>query len=167
MNSGGSNGSVEVRPAGSKGLGAFASRDFAEGETVFQYPSGRLVHIDDVSGLHPWDYEHLRELTAETYEVLTAPRCYLNHSCNPNVIDLERRVRAIRPIESGDELTLDYRMNAHDDGDVWEMVCDCGGEPGPHLVRGDFFSLPDETQRRYLEWAPEFIRESYARRHTS
>jgi hypothetical protein len=31
-------------------------------------------------------------------------------------------------------------------------------------VVGEFFSLPLETQRRYMEWAPQFIREMYAER---
>jgi len=157
---------VEVRAAGAKGLGVFARRAFEVGEAVFVATPGRIVHLSEVPHLDPWEYEHLTELTADTYEVLTAPRCYLNHACNPNAVDVERTVRALLAIAAGEEITLDYRMNAHDDGDVWEMVCDCGAEPQPHAVRGDFFSLPPETQRRYLEWAPTFVRDEHARRNT-
>jgi hypothetical protein len=44
------------------------------------------------------------------------------------------------------------------------MDCKCDPALGPHQVVGEFFSLPFETQQRYLEWAPPFIREMYAER---
>jgi hypothetical protein len=44
------------------------------------------------------------------------------------------------------------------------MDCKCDGLRGPHQVHGDFFSLPPDVQRRYLEWAPPFIKEMYAER---
>jgi hypothetical protein len=100
------------------------------------------------------------------WRVLPEPRCYLNHACLPNAIGTERdAVMALREIAAGEEITVDYRLNAYDDGTgVWVMECKCDPALGPHQVVGEFFSLPLETQQRYLEWAPPFIREMYAER---
>ena len=75
-------------------------------------------------------------------------------------------VVALRAIATDEEITIDYRLNAYDDGTgVWVMDCACDPARGPHPVVGEFFSLPPETQRRYLEWAPAFLRKMYAERH--
>ena len=99
--------------------------------------------------------------------MLPEPRCYLNHACDPNAIGTERdAIIALRSIAADDEITIDYRLNAYDDGTgVWVMDCACDPRLGPHEVVGEFFSLPEATQVRYLEWAPPFIREMYAERH--
>ncbi len=114
--------SVAVREAGEKGVGVFAARDFHTGETILRF-HGRVVHHDALMALTPWEREHLGELTADTYQILPAPRCYLNHSCMPNAVSTDNMVFALRAIAAGEEVTIDYRLNAHDDGDIWEMVC--------------------------------------------
>jgi hypothetical protein len=98
--------------------------------------------------------------------VLPEPRCYLNHACDPNALGTELdAVIALRAISAEEEITIDYRLNAYDDGTgVWVMDCACDPVRGPHEVFGDFFALPPEVQERYLEWAPAFIREMSAER---
>jgi hypothetical protein len=116
--------------------------------------------------LTPWQREHLSEFGVGQWRVLPEPRCYLNHACDPNAIGTERdAVIALRSIAAGQEITIDYRLNAYDDGTgVWVMDCACDPQRGRHDVVGDFFSLPPATQGRYLEWAPSFIRAMYAKR---
>jgi hypothetical protein len=70
-------------------------------------------------------------------------------------------VYARRDIAAGEEVTLDYRVNARDDGGIWEMTCRCGAFPEAHVVAGDFFSLPPELQAEYAPYAPAFIRADY------
>jgi hypothetical protein len=154
---------VVVRDAGHKGKGVFAARAFRAGELIMR-AEGRVVHRDDLGALTAWEREHLAELTGETYRVLEPPRAYLNHSCTPNARQTVDAVFAWRPIAPGEEITIDYRLNAHDDGGVWRMVCRCGAEPVPHVVVGDFFSLPDEVQARYLPFAPAFIQAQHRSR---
>lgn len=155
---------VVVGDAGRKGKGVFATRAFQQGDRVLAF-RGRVVYHDDLPALTPWEREHLGELTADTYQILPAPRCYLNHSCAPNAISTDDTVFAWRDISAGEEITIDYRLNAHDDGDVWEMVCDCEAHPEPHIVIGDFFTLRDEIQAQYAPHAPLFIQQEYERRH--
>jgi hypothetical protein len=80
-------------------------------------------------------------------------------------VSTDSRVTALRSIAADEEVTIDYRLNAYDDGTgIWVMDCACDPARGPHRVIGEFFSLPADVQRRYLEWAPPFIRDMYAER---
>jgi len=156
-----------VRDAGRKGRGVFATRPFARGETIFAAFEGPVVDRAGLDRLTAWEREHLSEFGVGLWRVLPEPRCYLNHACDPNAMGTERdAVVALRTIAAAEEITIDYRLNAYDDGTgVWVMDCACDPARGSHPVIGEFFSLPPETQRRYLAWAPRFIRELYAERH--
>ncbi len=100
------------------------------------------------------------ELDWETSAVLLPPGCYLNHSCAPNAIRKGTNVYAWRDIHEGDEVTIDYRLNAFT-GERWDCMCgspDCEG-----FVIGSFFSLSGAQQTSYLPFAPKFIRDEYKR----
>jgi hypothetical protein len=159
----GSDGAVVVGDAGHKGLGGFAARPFRAGQVLLRF-RGRVVHRDELPALTPWEGEHLGELTQDTYQVLPPPRCYLNHACDANAVSDADTVYARRDIAAGEEVTLDYRVNAWDDGGVWEMACRCGAFPEAHVAVGDFFALPPALQAEYAPYAPAFIREAYRRR---
>jgi hypothetical protein len=131
---------------------------------VLGFESGPIVDRAALARLGPWEREHLSEVGIGLWRVLPEPRCYLNHACEPNAVSTESSVTAVRAIAANEEVTIDYRLNAYDDGDIWVMDCQCDPLRGPHQVHGDFFSLPAETRARYLEWAPPFIRERYAER---
>jgi hypothetical protein len=104
---------------------------------------------------------HLCELEWDRYAVLLPPGCYLNHSCDPSAMRSGVKVFAWRPIRAGDEITIDYRLNAFD-GDSWP--CMCGSSNCTGTVVGSFFSMPPERQRAYMRFAPPFIRREYRRR---
>ena len=46
--------------------------------------------------------------------MLAPPGCYLNHSCDPNAMRHGVKVFAWRAIAAGEEITIDYRLNAFD-----------------------------------------------------
>lgn len=152
---------IEVRDAGAKGLGVFARRDFAPGEFIFRRRHGRIVHNDDILTLSGEDRRHLCELDRVRSAVLLPPGCYLNHSCEPNAMRSGVRVFAWRAIAAGDEVTIDYRLNAFD-GSTWP--CLCGAPSCIGTVRSSFFSLTPERQQAYLPYAPAFIRREYRSR---
>jgi hypothetical protein len=152
---------VEVREAGHRGKGIFARRDFRRGAVILRWQQGRVVRHDEIPTLSEWEQDHLSELTPETDQILPAPRCYANHACAPNAISTGDTLFAWSDIRAGDEITIDYRLNAHD---RWVTRCECAAFDEPHLVIGDFFSLPEHSQRAYLPYAPLFIQEEYHRR---
>jgi hypothetical protein len=81
---------------------------------------------------------------------------YLNHSCDPNSGVKDRvAVVAMRNIEKGEEITLDYSITEADP--YWKMKCKCGKENCRKIIRSIQF-LPEEIYRRYEPFVPEFLR---------
>lgn len=156
--------SVEVRDVGHKGKGVFAVQDFHKGDVILRWHQGRVVRHDEIPMLTTWEQDHLSELTADTNQILPEPRCYVNHTCAPNAISTSEVLYAWRDIPTGEEITIDYRLNAHD---RWEMICQCAAYNHPHIVIGDFFTLSVELQEQYLPYAPLFVQEEYWQQHSS
>lgn len=152
---------IEVRVAGAKGKGVFALRSFRRGEFIFRRRHGRVVRNTDVASLSEEERRHLCELDFETSAVLLPPGCYLNHACDPNAMRSGVKVFAWRDIRPGEEITIDYRLNAFG-GEQWSCACLSPGCTG--YIVGDFFSLDPERQREYLRYAPRFIRQEHRRR---
>ena len=114
--------------------------------------------IDDV------ERAHICELGFDRFAVLGPPGCYLNHSCDPNAMRHGVTVFAWRPIAAGEEITIDYRLNAFG-GDTWRCACGTGNCTGE--VVGSFFAMDPERQRLLLPHAPDFIRREHRRRARS
>jgi hypothetical protein len=85
----------------------------------------------------------------------------LNHSCDPNAMRHGVNVFAWRRVAKGEEITVDYRLNAFD-GDSWPCDCKSAGCTGE--VVGSFFAMTPERQQLLLPHAPAFIRAEYRRR---
>jgi hypothetical protein len=155
-------GDVEVRDAGDgKGVGVFARRRFEEGELIFRRRHTKVVDEAGIAGLSEWERMHLCELGFDRYAVLAPPGCYLNHSCDPCAMRHGVVVFAWRPIETGEEITIDYRLNAFD-GDSWP--CHCGTAACTGTVVGSFFAMTPERQELLLPHAPAFIQREHRRR---
>jgi hypothetical protein len=71
------------------------------------------------------------------------------------------KVFAWRRIAAGEEITIDYRLNAFG-AERWS--CSCGAASCDGEITGDFFSLPAVRQREYIRFAPAFIQSEYRRR---
>jgi hypothetical protein len=70
------------------------------------------------------------------------------------------KVFAWRLISTGEEITIDYRLNAFE-GDCWP--CDCGSANCTGTVVGSFFAMDADRQELLLPHAPSFIRREYWR----
>lgn len=152
---------IVVGNAGRKGKGVFALRAFRKGEFIFRRRNAPAISNARIRSLSEEDRQHLTELDYERSAVVLPPGAYLNHSCDPNAMRSGVKVFARRNIRRGEEITIDYRLNAFG-GETWTCLCDtsrCTGQ-----VVGDFFSLDARRQRLYLPYAPPFIRREYRRR---
>jgi SET domain-containing protein len=152
---------IIVKDAGDKGKGVFALRGFKPGEFIFRRRHGQIVRNQDIALLSDEDQRHLCELDWESNAVLLPPGCYLNHSCEPNAMRKGTYVYAWRDIRQGEEITVDYRLNAFT-GERCE--CRCGSSTCQGFFMLSFFALSAEQQRRYLPYAPKFIQREYRRR---
>ncbi|MHB8631292.1 MAG: SET domain-containing protein-lysine N-methyltransferase [Candidatus Limnocylindria bacterium] len=149
---------IVVRDAGPKGKGVFALRRFNKGEFIFRRRHGRVVTNRQVARLSAEDRRHLTELDLDRSAVLLPPGCYLNHSCDPDAMRSGVNVFAWRSIRKGDEITIDYRLNAFSDA---RSRCLCDSPNCAGLTTWSFFALDPKRQRDYLPYAPDFIRREY------
>ena len=152
---------VEVRDAGAKGKGVFALRDFRKGEFIFRRRNRPAIRSADIPALSADDQMHLTELGWDSYAVVLPPGAYLNHACDPSAMRSGVKVFAWTDIAAGEEITIDYRLNAFD-GTGW--ACLCGTPSCTGWVVGSFFEMDAERQRDYLPYAPSFIVREYRRR---
>lgn len=155
---------VHVKSSPIHGLGVFARRAFATGETILvreERPVTKDQPLDPENG----EFEHHCDWLEGGRQVyLGFPERFVNHSCEPNAfmrrLDGESHLVALRPLRRGDEVTLHYGVN------LWSSVpwrCDCGSDRCLRDLPGDFFSLPlatkIELQPLLADW---FIREHAA-----
>ena len=149
---------VYVSESGIHGLGVFAAREFAAGETVLALDDSRVV--DEEHPLRPelGEYAHHCDYLEGGKVVLQGyPERHVNSSCDPNAYARRSAgggvVVARRAIRAGEEITCDYIIDCHG-GIVWR--CDCGSPRCRRVVPSSFFELPVEAQLDYLpllnEW---------------
>lgn len=152
---------VEVRDAGARGLGVYAVRPFDVGEFIFRRRHTRVLVEDDLATATEWERVHLCQLGPDRFAVVGPPGCYLNHSCDPSAMRHGVVVFAATAIREGDEITIDYRLNATN-GSSWP--CACGGSSCTGTVVGSFFAMDPARQALLLPHAPAHIRREYRRR---
>jgi hypothetical protein len=128
--------------------------ELRRGTVVLHIDDSRVV--DDQNPLRPEDGEllaHRDFLPDGTVVLMESPERYINHSCSPNCYvysaDRERYLLTMRDVGAGEELLIDYALNAVG-GEVWE--CRCGAVQCRGLHQCDFFALPAEIQREYLPY---------------
>jgi SET domain-containing protein len=111
---------TRLRPSKIHGVGVFAIRDIPKGRYVFADQDETIVWLDAkvVESLSEEQKQLYKDFAIikggkygcpRSFDALTTA-WYLNHSDNPNVAaDKDFRFYALRDIESGEELTADYR----------------------------------------------------------
>lgn len=78
---------------------------------------------------------------------------YINHSCNPNVgMRGDIASVAMRDIEAGEELTMDYAMI---DNQEYSMTCVCGSVNCRKTLTGQDYRLPDV--KKYGKYLSAYI----------
>lgn len=123
--------SLEVRPAGAKGLGLFARRPIPAGTRVLPV-AGWVLPTD--------------QLTDDVVALQVGPDLWLcsdgsslddriNHSCDPNLgfTHGDAVLYALRDIAAGEELSWDYSTSIADAD--WSLDCACGAADCRGVVR--------------------------------
>ncbi len=136
---------IEIKDSPIQGKGLFTKVPIKKGETIWiskgAEPAEEKIYTDEeFKKFHRWCIENGKEWDAValgngTHRAAISdrenhPEDYGNHSCDPN---LDRNHTALRDIEVGEELTLDYAQFSAKD---WEMKCNCGSKNCKGIVRG-------------------------------
>lgn len=150
---------VEVRPSRIHHLGMYAKEKIAKGEIVF-IKGGHIVKREEFyasavinSYLPISDDYYMAAITPEEEEQI---KLYNNHSCNPNCgMHGEITFVAIRDIEPGEELTIDYAFV--DNEDYW-FECNCGSPYCRRVVTG-YDWKKKELQERYYPYFAQYLKD--------
>ncbi len=139
-------GSFEV-DRGDLGWGIFARREFHRGDYIFTF-TGPLIDFDGTVAKGERESDPL-QIGENLYIDLEEPGRSINHSCAPNSGVIENRILiAIRSIQPGEEISLDYSTTMGDGH--WTMICACGNASCRGVIR-DFEYLDQELRQSYLE----------------
>ena len=141
-----SSSTVEVG-RGAFGRGVFATQAFRPGQPILVL-SGPVLDLAEVLGLGG-DRAYALQIGPDAYLDTMPPGRYANHSCDPNAGILnDRRLIALRAIETGEEIQFDYSTTMSQDH--WAMECRCEQSACRRVIL-DFHHLPPITQNRYLQ----------------
>ena len=149
-----------------QGQGVFATESIHHGDVILRVDDSRVVN--EKHPLKPEEGEsaiHRDYLPDGTVTLMRSPECFINHSCEPNSwtysAGRERFLLAMRDIAAGEEIFMDYALNAVE-GDEWECRCGAGVCRGYHKC--DFFTLSPELQRKYLPYLDPWFADIHAGR---
>jgi hypothetical protein len=148
---------AEIRSAGAKGIGCFATQDLPAGSTVAGF-GGHVVERAEFDTLDEELRTHSLQIDERLYMVSLppfAPADYVNHSCEPNCgIIGSCLMVTMRDVAAGEELCFDYAMS--DTNDYDEFVCECGTPSCRRLITGGDWKLV-ELQTRYAGFFSAYI----------
>ena len=151
------------RAGGLQGLGLFALEPIDKDE-LMGVKTGHLVdeayvktHADFIKGDH-W------QITDELFYSSTSEAEHLdiligfNHSCEPNAyVDGQVLLRAMRDIETGEEVTVDYAM--YFTSDTMEFDCKCQAASCRKHIKPSIDWRNPKLQTKYKGYFTDFIQE--------
>jgi SET domain-containing protein len=148
---------AELREAGRKGKGIFATAPIARGETVAAW-GGQVFDREAFGRLDEERRSHSLQIDSGLYLVSPVdlePADFANHSCEPNAGILGNAILvAMADIGADEEICFDYAMCDADDYD--EFVCECATPSCRRLVTGADWQRP-ELQARYAGYFSAYL----------
>lgn len=146
------NDKMELKDAGSKGLGVFAREQIQKGE-IFHIPDGVERNASEIEKLNPQDFDFVFEIGDGMWLSPAdfnspSPQWFMNHSCDPNTVSLSNNYEcmAARDIAPGEEITIDYAT--FDDDSDYVLECRCGSFNCRGTIYGNDWKK-SELQKKY------------------
>ena len=134
-----------IKECPGRGRSVFTNRMYMPDEYVMPF-TGMKTHISQII-----DFTHYLQVAPDFFISPSGNADdFVNHSCDPNCAlyfyNDTLVLRAIRPIAIGEELSFDYGTIMFNEPTTFQCAC---GNPGCRGKIGNYFSLPDELQRKY------------------
>ena len=142
------------------GLGVIAGEDIKKGDLI-TLVRGPIRHFRVATKKDAQKYAVWIGRSKYTWFDPKPPLNRINHSCNPSA-GIRGRVRmyALRDINKGDEVTVDY--STIEPQSLWNMQCTCGSKKCRKVVRSIQF-LPQAVYKKYLPYVPTSFQHLYER----
>lgn len=146
------------------GKGIFAGEDIRKEERI-QYIRGKKVKNvsksrEESQAMANW-IGVSRNLWVNTEGT---PFRYVNHSCDPNAaITGTKTVVALRNVQKGEEITIDYSMSDADP--FWEGIrCRCRTKNCRREIR-TIYTVPPEVFKRHMPYVSRYFQRVYLRNY--
>ncbi|MGH2582848.1 MAG: SET domain-containing protein [Anaerolineales bacterium] len=139
-----------------EGKGMFARQSLKEGELIAIW-GGDVVPTKEWRKLSEEQRRQSAQVEEGFYLVSNkpGPGDYINHCCDPNAgLDGQIVIRAMKDIEAGEEVCIDYAMT--DGTAAEEFKCACGSPKCRKIITGDDWKNPD-LQQRYKGYFSPFL----------
>ena len=150
---------VVVRKSRIQGTGVFATARFLNGRKVFKF-SDREITINHRPGCHCATCKRCIQVgkSGWLYPKPGSAGWFLNHSCSPSCAISGKWIIAIRKIESGQEISIDYSTTTDDE--KWKMACRCKQRYCRKTIRSVQFLSP-MLFGKYRGKMPKYVEKQY------
>lgn len=157
--------SIEIRSSRIHGKGMFAKEQIDKGKIVFIHgghivTKNELFYSETIGSYLPLDDNYF--IGAKNRREEKAVKLFVNHSCDPNCgIRGEITFVAMRNVQKGDELTLDY---ATVDNEEYRFDCNCNSITCRKEITGFDWKLT-ELQKKYKGFFARYLVEKMVSKH--
>jgi len=140
------------------GKGIFATQDFKKGEFI-GFVKGAIKHFKPNDTTDSLSYPDWIGFKKNYWIDPLPPFKFINHSCNANCgIAGTKKVYAVRSIEKGEEMTLDYSITEIEP--EWFLKCNCGSKNCRKKV-GSILTMPKKIFDTYQPYIPTYMKKYY------
>lgn len=153
---------VSIKLSSIHGHGVFALKSFRRGEHIGNIKGSRVVYRSNIGGQSN-RYPDWVGISPNTWIDPIDEFQYLNHSCNPTCGVKGNRIHkvfALRDIQVGEEITIDYSTTESDHHFTFENR-ESPDTPYFRSIIGPIQSLPIEVYMRYLPYIPKAFQKVY------
>jgi SET domain-containing protein len=148
---------IEIRQEKTiEGRGMFARQPIGAGELMVVW-GGDVIPTAQFKQLPDYQKRQSAQVEENFYLVSTkpGPGDFINHCCDPNAgLDGQIAIRAMRAIQPGEEVCIDYAMCDSTPGE--DFTCACGASNCRHLITSQDWKLP-ELQKRYAGFFSPYL----------
>ena len=162
--------SVRLARTNKHGMGVIAHADIKKGERVVVL-GGFVISIPDLRRMRKTSLSAYNFISTIGYQVdddlVSSPITrgqlssaeYLNHSCDANCgFKGQMSVIAMRNLQKGEELTIDYALCVTSDLLLFQSPCLCGASTCRKLISAQDWKIP-ALQKRYHGYFQPYIQE--------
>jgi SET domain-containing protein len=126
---------IVIRNSPIHGRGVFATRRIQQGEITVDWTQCSEVLSDEQVQALPVEEQMFVSIIDGKNILFKPPARFVNHSCNPNARAANGHDVALRVIEEGEEITVDYVAEQALELSLRNLRCNCGAPNCRGLLR--------------------------------